>query len=69
MEKIKTFLFTDSKLLFDAMNNKKRTTERRLLIVSFSARRAYCCFEIYGVALFCGEDDPFESLNGVIGNQ
>lgn len=67
--KLKTFIFTDFKPLFDAMTNGKCTTGRRLKIHIFSLRRWYCFFEIYGIASVRGENSPSDGLIKVNGNQ
>lgn len=62
------YMFTDFKQLFDALTKGKETTERRLMIEIMAARQAYRRFEIDGIGLVRGEDNPADGLSKVKDN-
>lgn len=61
-------MFTDSKQLFDAISEGKRTTERRLPIDIQAARDAYKSFEITTIGLISGTSNSVDALSKVGGN-
>lgn len=51
-------MFTDFKLLFDAMKKRKRTMERQLMIDIIFVRQYYKRFEISRMGLVKGDKTP-----------
>lgn len=56
------FMFTDSKQLFEALVQNKRTTEMRHIIEMHSVRQSYRSFEISRIGLVHGTDIPTDGL-------